>query len=131
MITEKYTITGMTCAACSSAVERVTRKMDGVEESNVNLTTGILLITYDESKLTPADIIAKVDRAGFGAELFVEKNKEEREEAQEYLDEEVKRTKRRLVSNIILTIPLLYICMGHMLPISLPLPALVRLLSPI
>ena len=123
MITEKYTITGMTCAACSSAVERVTRKMDGVEESNVNLTTGILLITYDESKLTPADIIAKVDRAGFGAELFVEKNKEEREEAQEYLDEEVKRTKRRLVSNIILTIPLLYICMGHMLPISLPLPA--------
>lgn len=123
MITEKYTITGMTCAACSSAVERVTRKMDGVEESNVNLTTGILLITYDESKLTPADIIAKVDRAGFGAELFVEKNKEEREEAQEYLDEEVKSTKRRLVSNIILTIPLLYICMGHMLPISLPLPA--------
>ena len=97
--------------------------MDGVEESNVNLTTGILLITYDESKLTPADIIAKVDRAGFGAELFVEKNKEEREEAQEYLDEEVKSTKRRLVSNIILTIPLLYICMGHMLPISLPLPA--------
>lgn len=123
MITEKYTITGMTCAACSSAVERVTRKMDGVEESNVNLTTGILLITYDESKLAPADIIAKVDRAGFGAELFVEKNKEEREEAQEYLDEEVKKTKRRLISNIILTIPLLYICIGHMLPIPMPLPA--------
>ena len=122
MITEKYNITGMTCAACSSAVERVTRKMAGVEESNVNLTTGILLITYDEKQLTPADIIAKVDRAGFGAELFVEKNKEEKAEAQEYLDEEVKKTKRRLVSNIILTIPLLYICMGHMLPIPMPLP---------
>lgn len=123
MIAEKYYITGMTCAACSSAVERVTRKMAGVEESNVNLTTGILLITYDETKLTPADIIAKVDRAGFGAELFVEKNKEEQEEAKEHLDEEVKKTKRRLISNVILTIPLLYICMGHMLPIPMPLPA--------
>ena len=122
MTTEKYNITGMTCAACSSAVERVTRKMDGVEESNVNLTTGILLITYDESKLTSADIIAKVDRAGFGAELFVEKNKEEKAEDREHLDEEVKKTKRRLISNIILTIPLLYICMGHMLPIPMPLP---------
>lgn len=122
MTTEKYNITGMTCAACSSAVERVTRKMAGVEESNVNLTTGILLITYDESKLTSADIIAKVDRAGFGAELFVEKNREEKAEDREHLDEEVKKTKRRLVSNIILTIPLLYICMGHMLPISMPLP---------
>ena len=78
MTTEKYIITGMTCAACSSAVERVTRKMDGVEESNVNLTTGILLITYDESKLNSADIIAKVDRAGFGAELFIEKNRKKK-----------------------------------------------------
>lgn len=123
MITEKYNITGMTCAACSSAVERVTRKMPGVAESNVNLTTGILLITYDEKRLTPADIIAKVDRAGFGAELFVEKNKEEKAEAQEHLDKEVKKTKRRLISNIILSLPLLYICLGHMLPIPMPLPA--------
>lgn len=122
MITEKYNITGMTCAACSSAVERVTRKMSGVEESNVNLTTGIMQITYDERQLTPADIITKVDRAGFGAELFVEKNKKEREEEQEHLEEETKKTKRRLISNIILSLPLLYICLGHMLPIPMPLP---------
>ncbi len=122
MINEKYNITGMTCAACSSAVERVTRKMSGVEESNVNLTTGIMQITYDEKQLTPADIITKVDRAGFGAELFVEKNKKEREEEQEHLEEETKKTKRRLISNIILSLPLLYICLGHMLPIPMPLP---------
>ena len=123
MITEKYNISGMTCAACSSAVERVTRKLESVTESNVNLTTGILTITYDEAKLTPADIIAKVERAGFGAELFVEKNKEERAQAQEHLDEEVKKTKHRLIANIILSIPLLYICLGHMLPIPMPLPS--------
>lgn len=116
MITQKYNIMGMTCAACSSAVERVTRKMDGVEESNVNLTTAILTITYDESKLTPEDIIKKVDRAGFGAKLFVEENQEETNE------EDVKKTKRHLICNILLSIPLLYICIGHMLPTPLPLP---------
>lgn len=122
MITQKYNITGMTCAACSSAVERVTRKMDGVAESNVNLTTALLTITYDETKLTPEDIIRKVDRAGFGAELYIEKNKEEKKEAEENAEEAVQKTKRRLICNIILAMPLLYICLGHMLPIPMPLP---------
>ena len=80
MVTEKYNISGMTCAACSSAVERVTRKLEGVSESNVNLTTGILTITYDETKITQNDVVTKVERAGFGAELHVEKNKEEKSE---------------------------------------------------
>ncbi len=123
MITQKYNITGMTCAACSSAVERVTRKMDGVTESNVNLTTGILTITYDESKIIPDDIIRKVERAGFGAELFVEKNKEEKKEAEENMEEALVKTKHRVICNIILALPLLYICLGHMLPISMPIPA--------
>ena len=123
MVTQKYNITGMTCAACSSAVERVTRKMDGVAESNVNLTTALLTITYDETKLTPEDIIRKVDRAGFGAELYIEKNKEEQKEAEETSEEALRRTKHRLICNILLAVPLLYICLGHMLPIELPLPA--------
>lgn len=123
MVTQKYNITGMTCAACSSAVERVTRKMDGVAESNVNLTTALLTITYDETKLTPEDIIRKVDRAGFGAELYIEKNKEEQKEAEETSEEVLRRTKHRLICNILLAVPLLYICLGHMLPIELPLPA--------
>ena len=116
MITQKYTITGMTCAACSSAVERVTRKMDGVAESNVNLTTALLTITYDESKVTPELIIKKIDRAGFGAELYVEQKKEEPKE------DDLKKTRNRLICNIILALPLLYICLGHMIPIHLPLP---------
>lgn len=115
MITQKYTIKGMTCAACSSAVERVTRKMDGVSESSVNLTTGILTITYDEQKMKQEDIIRKVERAGFSAELFVDKRKEEDGKTAE-------KVKRQLVCNLILAVPLLYICMGHMLPFSLPLP---------
>lgn len=116
MITQKYSIKGMTCAACSSAVERVTRKMDGVIESNVNLTTALLTIVYDEAKVTSEDIIRKVERAGFAAEVFVEKK------LTEDLDKEVQKTKWQLICNIILAIPLLYICIGHMLPVSLPLP---------
>lgn len=117
MITQKYAIKGMTCAACSSAVERVTRKIDGVSESNVNLTTGYMTITYEESKVTPEAIIKKVDRAGFHAELYVEEKKDDGKE------EDVRKMKCRLICNIILAIPLLYICLGHMVPITLPLPA--------
>ncbi len=116
MTTQKYTISGMTCAACSSAVERVTRKMDGVTESSVNLTTGIMTITYDEAKVTQEMIIKKVDRAGFGATLHEEEQKKEQ------TSDEVQKTKHHLICNIILSVPLLYICLGHMLPVSLPLP---------
>ena len=50
---EKYDISGMHCAACSASVERVTRKLPGVERSEVNLTTGIMTIAYDESQMHP------------------------------------------------------------------------------
>jgi Cu+-exporting ATPase len=119
MVTQTYKIKGMTCAACSSAVERVTRKIEGVSESNVNLTTGILTITYDETLVTPEVIIRKVDRAGFSAELFVEKDDSE----EEAIASELNKTKWRLITNIILSLPLLYICFGHMLPIDMPLPS--------
>ena len=122
MKTEKYTISGMSCAACSSAVERVTRKLDGVKESNVNLTTGKMTITYDDTLLTQEAIIAKVEKAGFGAEPDVEKSKEEKQHEKDELQENIKKTKRHLITNVILAIPLLYISMGHMLPITLPLP---------
>ena len=115
MRTEKYTISGMSCAACSSAVERVTRKLEGVKESNVNLTTGKMTITYDDEVLTREAIIAKVEKAGFGAKLDVEKSKEEKQHEKDELQENIRRTKRHLITNVILAIPLLYISMGHML----------------
>ena len=66
MRTEIYIIEGMSCAACSAAVERVTRKIDGVESSQVNLITNKMTITYDESKVAPERICAAVEKAGFG-----------------------------------------------------------------
>ncbi len=65
MTTELYNIDGMSCAACSSAVERVTRKLPGVQSSDVNLTTAKMTITYDEAQVTPEQIMEKVKKAGF------------------------------------------------------------------
>ena len=69
---ETYIITGMSCAACSSAVERVTRKLEGVEESNVNLATGRMSIRYDQEKVSPQLIMSKVERAGFGCQPYIQ-----------------------------------------------------------
>lgn len=63
---ETYIIEGMTCASCSSAVERVTRKLPGVERSDVNLATNRMVIIYDETQVDPDKIKAKVEKAGFG-----------------------------------------------------------------
>ena len=60
MLEEVYLIEGMSCAACSSAVERVTRKLEGVERSDVNLTTNKMIIYYDEGKVDRELIMAKV-----------------------------------------------------------------------
>lgn len=60
-------IEGMTCAACARAVERVTKKLDGISESNVNLATEKLNIVFDETKISVADIQAAVEKAGYKA----------------------------------------------------------------
>ena len=77
MTTQQYHIDGMTCAACSSAVERVTRKLAGVERSDVNLTTGRMTITYDESRVNPELIQDRVSKAGFSASLVEEVGEQE------------------------------------------------------
>lgn len=69
MRTEQYIISGMMCAACSASVERVTRKLTGVQESDVNLTTERMRIVYDENEVDSEAIIQKVAKAGFGCEL--------------------------------------------------------------
>lgn len=124
-----FSITGMVCASCSAAVERITAKTKGVKKSQVNLTTGKMLVRYDESKITPNDIIKAVERAGFGASLDEKKTNRQKEEKkrQEQEQKALKEMKRRVILAFCFAIPLLYVSMGHMLPIPLPLP---KLLSP-
>ena len=124
---EKYDISGMHCAACSASVERVTRKLPGVERSDVNLTTGIMTICYDEAQVDQEQIVAKVRKAGFGAALHAEKKQEAVQDAKDAEETDLKRKKTELITAGVFSIVLLYVSMGQMLPFglpSLPLPEL-------
>ena len=112
-----YKVEGMTCSACSNRVERVTKKMDGVIDSVVNLTTEKLTITIDEDLVTYGDIKRTVEKAGY---------KLIREE--EVKDEKKKKSDKeklfiRFIASIIFTLPLLIITMGHM--VGMPLPHII------
>lgn len=124
---EKYDISGMHCAACSASVERVTRKLPGVERSDVNLTTGIMTICYDETQIGESQIVAKVQKAGFGATLHAEIKEEVIQDTKSAEEAELHRKKVELIVAGIFSIILLYVSMGQMLPFglpSLPLPDL-------
>ena len=129
MTTQQYHIDGMTCAACSSAVERVTRKLAGVERSDVNLTTGRMTITYDEDRVNPELIQDRVSKAGFSASLVEEAGERESrardEEEWRRQGEELDEVRRRVITAVLFALPLLYISMGHMVPFPLPLPSLI------
>ena len=117
---EKYDISGMHCAACSASVEKVTRKLPGVERSEVNLTTEIMTISYDESQVTPEQIIAKVEKAGFGAVPHAEKPAAVVVDERALEEQELKRKKQELILSAVLSTLLLYVSMGQMLPFGLP-----------
>ncbi len=121
---EVYNISGMSCAACSSAVERVTRKLDGVERSDVNLTTGRMTIVYDETKVTPEMIMLKVEKAGFGAEPVV-KVKEKPKTAKEEKKSKMSPELINLIFAAVFSIVLLYVSMGQMYSVKLPIPGFI------
>lgn len=125
---EVYLIEGMHCAACSSSIERVTRKLPGVERSDVNLTTNKMTIEYDEAKVSPDQIMGKVEKAGFRALPFVEeKRSEEKDEEKE--DQTVFRKERNsIIVALILSGILLYVSMGVMM-FSAPMPGLISMES--
>jgi Cu+-exporting ATPase len=66
-------VEGMSCSACSSAVERVVKRIDGVKSAEVNLVAKLLQCEYDGEKVVDADIIKAVEKAGFSATLIQEK----------------------------------------------------------
>lgn len=124
MTEEKYDITGMHCAACSSAVERVTRKLPGVKESYVNLPLNRLTISYDENLTSQEDIINKIKKAGFSATL----HKEEVKETEPEKDLQ-KKEKISLTVSLCLSAILLFVSMGQMLFKNLPFPEIISINS--
>ena len=64
---KEFTITGMTCAACATRIEKGLNKMDGVSKANVNLALENATVEYDPSEASPIDIIQRVEKLGYGA----------------------------------------------------------------
>ena len=122
MKTETYLIEGMHCAACSAAVERVTRRMEGVARSDVNLTMNRMTIEYDEGKVTPQQIVAKIEKAGYGARPLDAKKEEKKDlDAEEKAQEAAFRRERNsIIAALALSAVLLYISMGSMFGAPLP-----------
>ena len=119
IFTEKFDITGMTCAACSSRVEKAVSKLDGVSSCAVNLLTNSMTV---ETSLPDEEIIAAVEKAGYGAKKAGEKRQDTRGKIESSKkNTEIKPLIQRLVSSVIFLVILMYFSMGHM--ISLPLPS--------
>ena len=69
MKSQKFDIKGMTCSACSNAVDRSVKKLQGVKELNVNLLSNSMIIKYDENLLNDEEIIKTVENTGYEASL--------------------------------------------------------------
>lgn len=104
----EFDITGMTCAACSTRIEKGLNKIDGVAIANVNLALEKATIEFNPSEVTVGDIIAKVEKLGYGAH-----QKQEDTERVDHREKAIKDQKRKFIISAILSLPLLWTMVGH------------------
>ncbi len=110
---EKFSVTGMTCTACSSGIERTLSRMDGVLKAEVSLMGESMLVEYAEEKITRQRIIDAVVELGYGATLFDERVLKEKKTQTDTL-------KKRFFLSLLFLLPLLYFSVGGM--VRLPQP---------
>jgi heavy metal translocating P-type ATPase len=118
---EKFTVTGMTCAACQAHVQKSVSALSGVQECAVNLLSGTMTAQFDDTALNEQDICSAVKKAGYGAQPVGKQSAAAAEKsARQRAQEELHAMKNRLIVSIIFFVPLLYLSMGHM--VGMPLP---------
>ena len=113
----KFQVTGMTCAACSARVEKVTKAVPGVQKAEVNLLAGTMQVEVQSQEIASA-IIQAVQNAGYNAMLPDEKKEKKTEKAP--AEDALKEMKKRIVGSSVCLIVLMYFTMGHM--VGLPAP---------
>ncbi|MBX0313954.1 heavy metal translocating P-type ATPase [Planococcus glaciei] len=104
----EFDITGMTCAACATRIEKGLNKLQGVGTANVNLALEKATIEFNPSEVTAADIIAKVEKLGYGAH-----QQQEEQEHVDYREKAIQDQKRKFIFSAILSLPLLWTMLGH------------------
>ena len=110
---KKFSVTGMTCAACSSGIERTVKKLHGVETCAVSLMGECMEVVFDENVLSEGDIIAAVKSLGYGAYDFGKAPEKKKARVSELFV--------RFLISIVLLVPLMYFSMGSM--VGLPVPS--------
>lgn len=101
-------IAGMTCSACSTRIEKVLNKMDGVE-ATVNLASETASIEYYPESIRPREIMERIEKLGYQAKARVSET-----EKQTFKEKELSRKKMQLIISILLTLPLFYTMLGHL-----------------
>ena len=118
---KQYNVNGMSCAACSTRVEKAVSKVEGVTSCSVSLLTNSMGVEGDAKE---ADILAAVEKAGYSASVKGENTAKPAEHAEEEFlkDKETPVLKKRLILSFCFLVPLMYLSMGHMMW-NWPLPA--------
>lgn len=115
----KYKVEGMTCSACSAAVERAVNKVEGVKQANVSLLTNSMIVESDTDK--SEDILKAVSKAGYKAIAdFEDEAQSSKPGSDLQIDNEIESLKHRLVVSIPLMLVLMYVAMGHMFHLPYP-----------
>ena len=110
---QQYTVTGMSCAACSARVEKAVSKVPGVTSCSVSLLTNSMGV---EGTASPENIIAAVEEAGYGASEKGAASEKQTSAGDDVLaDHETPALIKRLISSLIFLIALMYLSMGHMM----------------
>ena len=115
---KKFNVTGMSCAACSSRVEKAVSKVEGVQSCSVSLLTNSMGV---EGSASDESIIAAVEKAGYGASVAGAEKKQSAETDQ-LKDKDTPVLMHRLIASVGFLVVLMYISMGHMMW-GWPLPA--------
>ncbi|MBQ6850522.1 MAG: heavy metal translocating P-type ATPase [Oscillospiraceae bacterium] len=119
---QKYDITGMTCSACSSRVEKSVSKLEGIGTVSVNLLTNSMQVEYPDGALTTEEIISCVEKAGYGASLAGGEGKQQTsaKPRENVAEKQIAQMKKRLITSFVFWIPLMYVSMGSMYGAPLP-----------
>jgi Cu+-exporting ATPase len=112
VVTEKkeFDITGMTCAACATRIEKGLNKLEGVTSANVNLALERASVEYNPSALSQADVVKKVESLGYGAVI---KDQGNGQESIDHRQKEIERQTGKFIFSAILSLPLLWAMVGH------------------
>ena len=122
MENQRFDITGMTCSACSSRVDKAVASLDGISDVSVNLLKNSMSVTYDPAVTSTQTIIDAVEKAGYGATPHAEKPAagDAGRKANDTADTEKHAMQKRLILSLLFTVPLFCLSMGHMAGLPLP-----------